>query len=54
LVFAELARGVAVHIHSFRCTIAVDPYSSLVGFCGGFATRPSAQRTVYRFDAPPA
>jgi glutathione S-transferase len=39
---------------AFRGTLAIEPYPSLVGFCREFATRPSAQRTVYRFDAPPA
>jgi glutathione S-transferase len=38
----------------FRATLAVDAYPALVGFCDGFATRPSAQRTAYRFDAPAA
>ncbi len=38
----------------FRGTLAVDPYPSLVRFCEAFATRPSARRTVFRFDAPPA
>jgi glutathione S-transferase len=39
---------------TFRGTVAVDPYPSLIGFSADFATRPSAQRTVYRFDARPA
>ena len=39
---------------TFRGTLAVEPYPALVGFCKDFAARPSAQRTVYRFDAPPA
>ena len=39
---------------TFRGTLAVDPYPSLVGFCKEFAARASAQRTAYRFDAPPA
>jgi glutathione S-transferase len=38
---------------TFRGTVAVDPYPSLVGFSKDFATRPSAQRTVFRFDTPP-
>jgi glutathione S-transferase len=38
----------------FRQTLPVDPYSTLVGFAKEFAKRPSAQRTVYRFDTPPA
>jgi glutathione S-transferase len=38
----------------FRPTLALDAYPSLLDFCKEFATRPSAQRTVYRFDAPPA
>jgi glutathione S-transferase len=39
---------------AFRATLAVDSYPALVRFCEDFATRPSAQRTTYRFDAPPA
>lgn len=34
----------------FRGTLAIDPYPSLAGFLGKFAMRPSAQRTVFRFD----
>jgi len=39
---------------AFRATLTVEPYASLVGFVVEFAKRPSAQRTAYRFDAPPA
>ncbi len=38
----------------FRPTLAIAPYPALIGFCKEFAMRPSAQRTVYRFDTPPA
>jgi len=37
----------------FRPTLPLDPYPALTAFAGAFATRPSAQRTVYRFDVPP-
>jgi glutathione S-transferase len=39
---------------TFRGTLPVEPYPSLVRFAQGFAARPSAQRTAYRFDVPPA
>jgi glutathione S-transferase len=39
---------------TFRGTTAIDPYPTLVGFCDTFGQRPSAQRTIYRFDTPPA
>ena len=39
---------------SFRGTLAIDPFPSLVRFSQEFGTRPSAQRTAYRFDVPPA
>ena len=35
---------------TFRGTLAVDPYPSLLNFCGEFAKRASARRTVFRFD----
>jgi glutathione S-transferase len=38
----------------FRKTLPVDPYSALMGFREEFSVRPSAQRTVYRFDPPPS
>lgn len=38
---------------AFRPTLAVDSYPSLVSFSKEFAMRPSAQRTVYRFDKAP-
>ncbi|PCC74152.1 Glutathione S-transferase [Nannocystis exedens] len=38
---------------SFRRTLPVASYPSLARFAEGFAARPSAQRTQYRFDAPP-
>jgi glutathione S-transferase len=37
---------------SFRSTLPVAPYPALARFAAGFAARPSAQRTPYRFDAP--
>lgn len=39
---------------AFRGTLPLAPYTALAHFAGGFARRPSAQRTGYRFDAPPA
>jgi glutathione S-transferase len=39
---------------AFRGTLPLDPYPSLRRFTADFALRPSAQSTVYRFDAPPA
>ena len=36
---------------SFRRTLSLEPYPALVQFAAGFATRPSAQRTQYRYDA---
>jgi glutathione S-transferase len=39
---------------SFRATVPIEPYPALVNFSEHFAARPSAQRTVYRFDAPAA
>jgi glutathione S-transferase len=38
---------------TFRGTLVIDPYPSLLGFTRVFAKRPSAQRTLYRFDPPP-
>ncbi len=37
----------------FRGTLPVEPYPALAAFTRGFATRPSAQATAYRFDARP-
>lgn len=37
----------------FRQTLSVEPYAALVRFTQAFARRPSAKRTVYRFDTPP-
>ncbi len=39
---------------TFRGTLAVEPYPSLMRFSQQFARRPSAERTAYRFDAPPS
>ena len=39
---------------TFRGTLSVAPYPSLVAFSQVFATRRSTQRIIYRFDAPPA
>ncbi|MGO9593410.1 MAG: glutathione S-transferase family protein [Steroidobacteraceae bacterium] len=39
---------------AFRGTLPVEPYPSLVRFSQEFAARPSAQHTVYRFDASAA
>jgi len=38
---------------AFRGTLDVEPYPALVRFAQGFSARPSAKRTVYRFDSPP-
>ena len=38
---------------TFRPTIPVDSYPSLLAFTTDFGVRSSAQRTVYRFDAKP-
>lgn len=37
----------------FRKTVPVERYSVLQAFVRSFGERPSAQRTPYRFDAPP-
>jgi glutathione S-transferase len=39
---------------SFRDSLPVEPYPALLRFSERFAVRPSAQHTVYRFDASPA
>ena len=39
---------------AFRPTVPVEPYPLLRRFAEDFALRPSAQRTTYRFDVPPA
>ena len=49
----EVALHCLVEHLTFRATLPVDAYASLAGFCNDFAKRPSAQRTVYRFDKPP-
>jgi len=41
------------HLH-FRQTVPVEQYSALQAFVRSFAARPSAQRTPYQFDVPPA
>ena len=38
----------------FRPTVAVEQYASLVLFTEEFSARPSAKRTIYKFDAPAA
>jgi glutathione S-transferase len=38
----------------FRPTVPISPYPSLIRFSEQFAARPSAQRTVFRFDTPVA
>lgn len=37
---------------SFRGTLPVQPYPTLMQFTADFAARPSAQRTQYRYDNP--
>jgi glutathione S-transferase len=39
---------------TFRGTVKIEPYPSLIRFTREFAARPSAQRTVFRFDSQPA
>ena len=39
---------------AFRGTVPVEPYAALGGFARQFAQTSAAQRTVYRFDVPPA
>jgi glutathione S-transferase len=39
---------------SFRPTVSIESYPTLIDFSKRFAARPSAQRTAYRFDAPAA
>jgi glutathione S-transferase len=50
----EVALFCLIEHMSFRDTLPVEPYPSLVRFSEGFAVRPSARHTVYRFDASPA
>lgn len=38
---------------AFRETLPVASYPALTAFAAKFAERPSAKRTVYRFDTPP-
>ena len=39
---------------ALRGTVPIAPYPALVRFAEEFSRRPSAQRTQYRFDRPPA
>jgi glutathione S-transferase len=39
---------------ALRGTVPIAPYPALLRFAEGFGQRPSAQRTQYRFDVPPA
>ena len=39
---------------AFRGTLPIEPYPALVAFAREFGARPSAQRTAYRYDAPPS
>jgi len=38
----------------FRGSLPIEPYPLLMKFAREFGSRPSAQRTAYRFDTPPA
>jgi glutathione S-transferase len=38
---------------TFRGTLDITPFSALLRFTEEFAMRPSARRTLYRFDTPP-
>jgi glutathione S-transferase len=50
----EVALFCLVEHLTFRSTLEVAPYPALTEFARSFSQRPSAQRTAYRFDAPPA
>ena len=39
---------------AFRGPMSIERYSALIGFARGYAAKPAAQRTAYRFDAPAA
>jgi glutathione S-transferase len=39
---------------AFRGTLSLEPYPALTRYAEEFASRPSAQRTAYRFDSPVA
>jgi glutathione S-transferase len=49
----EVALFCLVDHIAFRDTLPLQPYPSLVRFTEDFASRPSAQRTQYRFTPPP-
>lgn len=54
LSFFEVALFCLIDHLSFRQTVPVAPYASLTRFAQAFSKRPSAERTPYRFDDPPA
>lgn len=53
LSLLEVALFCLVDHIGFRATLPLDPYPALVRFAEGFAERPSARRTQYRFAPPP-
>jgi glutathione S-transferase len=50
----EVSLGCLVDHLTFRATVSADPYPSLTRFARELATRPSVERTAYRFDVPPS
>jgi glutathione S-transferase len=50
----EVALFCLVEHLGFRGTLPLEPYPALAAFARAFGERPSAKRTVYAFDAPPA
>jgi glutathione S-transferase len=51
LSYLEVALFCFVTHLEFRDVVPTAPYAQLKKFCGEFGTRPSAQKTEYRFDA---
>ncbi len=54
LSFFEVSLFCLVDHLRFRETLPLAPYPALARFAEAFARRPSAARTQYRFDPPPA
>jgi glutathione S-transferase len=52
--FVEAMLFCLVEHLAFRGTLPLEPYPELAAFARAFGARPSAGRTSYRFDAPPA
>jgi glutathione S-transferase len=51
LSYLEVALFCLVTHLEFRSVLPIGPYRQLNEFCQGFAARPSAEQTAYRFDA---